>query len=135
MTKPKGYTTMEPNQSLDLGLKDAGGCSCCAAPESGAAITIEDESNSWEQVQLKVRGMTCSNCVASVTDKVGSLRNVRAVSVQLSPAGQSTITVSSEGEPDLKSIQSSIEEAGYELVKAPSIEYQGGRDEPAQSAS
>ncbi|WP_216215303.1 heavy-metal-associated domain-containing protein [Amycolatopsis aidingensis] len=60
-----------------------------------------------------VTGMTCQHCVKSVTEEVGEVRGVTAVSVDL-PTG--AVTVTSESEPDLAAVRAAVEEAGYQLA-------------------
>ncbi|GAB3479048.1 heavy-metal-associated domain-containing protein [Amycolatopsis cihanbeyliensis] len=60
-----------------------------------------------------VTGMTCQHCVKSVTEEVGGVQGVTAVSVDL-PTG--AVTVTSEGDPDLAEVRAAVEEAGYQLA-------------------
>ena len=60
----------------------------------------------------QVTGMTCSHCVAAVSDEVGAVAGVVAVAVDLA-AG--TVTVTGEGYRD-EQICDAVDEAGYELV-------------------
>ena len=60
-----------------------------------------------------VTGMTCSHCVAAVTEEVTRIPGVTGVQVDL-PSGAVTIT---SGRPlDDASVKDAVEEAGYELV-------------------
>jgi copper chaperone len=60
-----------------------------------------------------VTGMTCSHCVASVSEEVGALDGVTDVAVDL-PAGAVTVT---SAEPiDEARVRAAVEEAGYQLA-------------------
>lgn len=45
---------------------------------------------------LKITGMTCGHCVASVQEELGEIAGVSAVDVDLNSGGVSTATVTSE---------------------------------------
>jgi copper chaperone len=60
-----------------------------------------------------VKGMTCSHCVASVTEEVSEIAGVHNVDVDLA-AGKVTI-VSDEPIP-VQKVAAAVTEAGYELV-------------------
>jgi copper chaperone len=67
-----------------------------------------------ETVTLKVNGMTCGGCVASVTRVLRSVSGVREVKVELERAtAQVTYDPGRTGLPALKH---AIEEAGYEVA-------------------
>ncbi|MGZ0213106.1 MAG: heavy-metal-associated domain-containing protein [Actinomycetales bacterium] len=97
---------------VDLGLKDGSGCSCCAA---SAAPAREPASGAYE-TEVLVQGMTCSHCVANVTEQLGSLEGVLAVTVALVSDGVSTASVSSSIALDPAHVRSAVEEAGYSLA-------------------
>jgi copper chaperone len=60
-----------------------------------------------------VTGMTCSHCVASVSEEVGALDGVTDVAVDL-PTGAVTVT---SAEPiDEARVRAAVEEAGYQLA-------------------
>ena len=60
-----------------------------------------------------VSGMTCSHCVASVTEEVQEISGVQDVSVDL-PTGVLIIT---SAEPlDDAAVRAAVEEAGYQLA-------------------
>ncbi|MCU1441910.1 MAG: heavy metal transporter [Cryobacterium sp.] len=67
---------------------------------------------------LAVTGMTCSHCVASITEEFTSLDGVESVTVQLNSGGISTVTVASTAELDPASIRAAVDEAGYSLAEA-----------------
>jgi copper ion binding protein len=60
-----------------------------------------------------VKGMTCSHCVASVSDEVSGIAGVHDVDVDLTTG---KVTITSE-EPVLTAkVAAAVTEAGYELV-------------------
>lgn len=65
-----------------------------------------------------VDGMTCSHCVASVTEEVTALEGVEGISVELNAGGASRVTVVSSGPVPVEKIRSAVTEAGYSLVTA-----------------
>ena len=99
----------------DLGLTDAsGGCGC------GAAHTPIESKKNREAVATEylVTGMTCSHCVASVTEEVSALAGVSSVEVDLKVGGESRVIVSGAAPVDPAAVQAAIEEAGYSVVAA-----------------
>jgi copper chaperone CopZ len=60
-----------------------------------------------------VTGMTCSHCVASVTEEVQELPGVEAVDVVLATGA---LTVTSAEPVDRSAVQAAVEEAGYQLT-------------------
>ncbi|HET6709939.1 heavy-metal-associated domain-containing protein [Amycolatopsis sp.] len=69
--------------------------------------------NGRTQRTYTVTGMTCSHCVASVTEEVGALDGVSDVVVDL-PSGAVTVT---SAEPiDESRVRAAVEEAGYQLA-------------------
>ncbi len=60
-----------------------------------------------------VSGMTCSHCVASVSEEVGEVAGVAAVEVDL---GSGLLTVTSDAPVDGAVVRSAVEEAGYTLT-------------------
>ena len=63
-----------------------------------------------------VTGMTCSHCVAAVTEEVSRLDGVSAVDVDLNAGGDSRVTVTSSGPLSLDAVREAIDEAGYSLA-------------------
>ena len=74
--------------------------------------------NTPTEQQYLVEGMTCSHCVASVTEEVSELAGVESVSVELHVGGASRVTVVSSVPVPLEGIRSAVTEAGYLLVTA-----------------
>ncbi|XNY99870.1 heavy-metal-associated domain-containing protein [Micrococcus luteus] len=68
--------------------------------------------------ELKITGMTCGHCVASVTEEISELPQVTAVDVDLVSGGVSTATVTSDQPVNPADLQAAVEEAGYEVVSA-----------------
>ena len=60
-----------------------------------------------------VTGMTCSHCVASVTEEISEIDGVTDVAVDL-PTG--AVTVTSSETLDEADVRAAVEEAGYELA-------------------
>jgi copper chaperone len=70
-------------------------------------------------VTFHVTGMTCDHCAHAVTEELGTLAGVSAVSVELVPAGNSVVTVTSEQPLDLQTVAVALAEAGdYHLSGA-----------------
>lgn len=61
----------------------------------------------------RVSGMTCSHCVAAVTEEVGALDGVTEVDVDLESG---RLTVAGDRDVSLESISAAVGEAGYDLV-------------------
>jgi len=59
-----------------------------------------------------VLGMTCSHCVAAVTEEVGGIEGVTAVAVDLASG---LVTVTADGPLDEAAFAAAIDEAGYEV--------------------
>ena len=60
-----------------------------------------------------VTGMTCSHCVASVSEEVGAIDGVTDVAVDL-PTG--AVTVTSDRPVGDARVRAAVEEAGYTLA-------------------
>ena len=61
-----------------------------------------------------VAGMTCSHCVASVTEEITNLDGVTAVDVDLASG---RVTIESDGPLDDCVIAAAIDEAGYAVSR------------------
>jgi len=66
-----------------------------------------------------VEGMTCSHCVASVTEELSGLHGVERVNVELVAGGVSRVTVSSATALAHGDVVAAIDEAGYQLADLP----------------
>jgi copper ion binding protein len=63
-----------------------------------------------------VSGMTCSHCVAAVTEEVSRLDGVSAVEVDLNAGGDSRVTVTSTAPLPVDAVREAVDEAGYTLA-------------------
>jgi copper chaperone CopZ len=105
------------NASNDLGLTDASsGCSC--SPAGHAETRAADEQEGLVTAEYLVTGMTCSHCVASVTEELSAIDGVDGVQVDLHVGGESRVSVSSTAPIDSDAVRAAVEEAGYLLVTA-----------------
>jgi copper ion binding protein len=64
-------------------------------------------------LHLRVEGMSCGHCVASITEAVTPLPGVTGVAVDLQ-AGAVTVS----GEPDEAAVVDAIEDCGYDVYRA-----------------
>lgn len=60
-----------------------------------------------------VTGMSCTGCVASVSEEIGELDGVTDVSVELTTGA---VTLTSSRPLDESQVRGAVEEAGYQLV-------------------
>jgi copper chaperone len=67
------------------------------------------------QTAYTVTGMTCSHCVASVTEEISEIDGVTDVAVDL-PTG--TVTVTSSKPLDDADVHAAVKEAGYQVAAA-----------------
>jgi len=63
-----------------------------------------------------VSGMTCSHCVAAVTEEVSKLDGVSAVAVDLNAGGASQVSVISAEPLPVEKVRTAVDEAGYTLT-------------------
>lgn len=63
-----------------------------------------------------VAGMTCSHCVAAVTEELLALAGVSGVDVDLVEGGESRVSVTSESSLSVDDVRSAVDEAGYQLT-------------------
>ena len=67
----------------------------------------------------QVTGMTCEHCARAVTEEIGSLAGVTAVTVDLAPGGASAVIVHSAAVLPDEDIVAALDEAGdYRLAGA-----------------
>ena len=66
-----------------------------------------------ERATYTVIGMTCSHCVAAVTEELSKLPGVTAVDVQLEGG---RVAIESEQPLDDAAVRAAVDEAGYELA-------------------
>lgn len=66
-----------------------------------------------------VTGMTCDHCAKAVTQELEAVAGVTGVTVDLTPGGESKVTVVSEAGIADAQVSEALEEAGdYRLVQA-----------------
>ncbi len=101
--------------SGDLTITDANSsCACCAPAHSKG--TSPAALGGAVSEDFLVGGMTCSHCVASVTEELTSLDGVESVNVELNAGGTSKVTVASAGRLDIQKVREAVDEAGYSLI-------------------
>lgn len=101
----------------DLGLTDKNHlCTCSVPPASATDETAASASADRVREHYLVEGMTCSHCVASVTEEVSALDGVESVSVDLQIGGASRIMVVSTRPVPADMVRGAVTEAGYTLV-------------------
>jgi copper chaperone len=59
-----------------------------------------------------VTGMTCEHCVRAVSEELGRIPGVGAVTVELVPGGQSSVTVTSAAPLAADAVRAALGEAG-----------------------
>jgi copper chaperone CopZ len=97
----------------DLGLTDAhGGCSCSTTDHSADNVA----ASSTVTEDYLVTGMTCSHCVASVTEGISAIEGVDGVQVDLQVGSNSRVTISSAAPIDAAAVRAAVEEAGYSVA-------------------
>ena len=69
--------------------------------------------------EFGVEGMTCSHCIASVTEELSQLDGVTNVDIDLVAGGVSRVKVGSSRSLSEQEIASAVDEAGYELADLP----------------
>ncbi|WP_313810677.1 heavy-metal-associated domain-containing protein [Glutamicibacter sp.] len=92
------------------------GCSSNNADEANDLLQIiprPEATPVQTQTEVKISGMTCGHCVASVTEELKEIAGVENVDVILNASGVSTATVSSLTALSEESIRNAIDEAGY----------------------
>lgn len=104
--------------TTDLGLTDKNhACSCGTDDHSGARADAEEvKAEGTVREHYLVEGMTCSHCVASVTEELSAVHGVQSVSVDLHAGGTSRVMVVSSQPVPVGDVRAAIIEAGYSLV-------------------
>jgi copper chaperone len=65
----------------------------------------------------QVDGMTCGHCVAAITEELNALDEVTSVTVDLSPGGTSSLTVTGSVPLTTAQVTAALDEAGdYHLA-------------------
>ncbi|MFF5792568.1 heavy-metal-associated domain-containing protein [Paeniglutamicibacter sp. NPDC012692] len=95
-----------------------GGCGCGSNSNEGITITARPTEDTMSQnvITLKIDGMTCGHCVASVTEELNEVPGVSNVEVVLSAGGTSTATVTTNAPVENSVLEEAVAEAGYTLV-------------------
>lgn len=100
----------------------SGGCcggSCgCNSNEGLTIITRPEDTMNQNQITLKIDGMTCGHCVASVTEELREVEGVTDVEVFLSAGGTSTANVTTSSPVENALLTQAVREAGYTVVSA-----------------
>lgn len=65
---------------------------------------------------VDVEGMTCSNCVAHVTEAIEGVDGVLNVSVELRTGEASPVTVVTNGALDEAAVRAAVDDAGYTVA-------------------
>lgn len=65
---------------------------------------------------VHVDGMTCTHCIASVTEELEALDGVETVSVELNAGGTSEVTIASNRKLKHEAISEAVAEAGYLVI-------------------
>lgn len=102
------------NATNDLGLTDTNHACECSADTLGETAGRAPEGAITQQ--YLVEGMTCSHCVASVTEEISGVAGVESVSIDLNVGGSSSVSVVSSRPVPLEEIRAAVTEAGYALV-------------------
>lgn len=68
-------------------------------------------------ITVKATGLTCNHCAMSVTEELEEIENVTNVEVAVVKDGESTVTITHDGNLTNDSIEAAITEAGFTLVK------------------
>ncbi|MGV8896326.1 MAG: heavy-metal-associated domain-containing protein [Rhodoglobus sp.] len=98
----------------DLGLTDKN--HACTCGHSNTAAPIPAAADNAIREHYLVEGMTCSHCVASITEEVSAVDGVDSVSVELNAGGASRIMVVSSTPIEPGAIRDAVTEAGYSLA-------------------
>lgn len=68
-------------------------------------------------IQLRIDGMTCGNCVAHVSEELTELDGVADILVTLNATGTSEVQVTTDGEVTDEQLREAVDEAGdYHIV-------------------
>src|SRR5437773_7367515 len=94
------------------------------APDQGSSADLQSAGSARSQpaahrhiaqtrTELRVRGMSCSNCVRHVTEAIQSVPGVAGASVSLEQA-QASVRWAASAKPDIPAVLQRIASAGYE---------------------
>jgi len=65
-----------------------------------------------------VSGMTCSHCIAAVSEEIGKLVGVTGIEVDLIAGGESQVAVTSDAALAEADVRYAVDKAGYDVVGA-----------------
>lgn len=103
--------------STQLPMAQAGGCACCAAPDTSTTTSVQEDTMNSQT--LAVTGMTCGHCASAVSTELQSLPGVTDVTVDLVAGGTSTVMVATQTPLAQADIVAALDEAGdYQLVNS-----------------
>lgn len=102
----------------ELGLTDKNhACACGTGNHTSThSDALDAQTDGTFREHYLVEGMTCSHCVASVTEEVSAVDGVESVSVDLKAGGASRIMVVSSKLVPVDDVRAAVTEAGYSLV-------------------
>ncbi|MGY2744638.1 heavy-metal-associated domain-containing protein [Arthrobacter sp. UYCu723] len=94
------------------------GCGCGSNSNEGHTITTRstEEAMNQNSITLKIDGMTCGHCVASVTEELSEVPGVSNVEIDLAAGGISTATVTTSAPVENSVLEAAVTEAGYTPV-------------------
>jgi copper chaperone len=118
-TQEKRIPMCSPTQSTnELGLTDKNQACACGTENhtSTHSDAVDAGTDGTFREHYLVEGMTCSHCVASVTEEVCAVDGVESVSVDLEAGGASRIMVVSSKPVPVDDVRAAVTEAGYSLV-------------------
>jgi copper chaperone len=106
------------NATTELGLTDKNHACSCGTDDHTSAHSNAGEPGMVGTIRehYLVEGMTCSHCVASVTEELSAIDGVENVSVDLKAGGASPIMVVSSQPVPMDKVRAAITDAGYSLV-------------------
>lgn len=100
----------------DLGLTDKNHECMCGTDSHAATASDTHAGADAIREHYLVEGMTCSHCVASVTEEVSAIEGVESVSVDLKVGEASRIMVVSDRPIPVDQVRDAVTEAGYSMV-------------------
>ncbi|KAI8084938.1 E1-E2 ATPase-domain-containing protein [Halteromyces radiatus] len=100
-----------------------------------------ETSSPWSKVVMRVNGMTCESCVASLTSALSSLENVQMDSVFVDLATDMAMMICKE--PNVEMIRATVENRGYQAdniqiihnLKQPAALWETNHDDDKKSFS
>ena len=112
--------TSQPIQLTPIGdatlLASADACGCGGGSCAVAATPAPAEVAASGDRDILVVGMTCDHCVRAVTEELGAVDGVDAVSVDLVVGGSSRVRIRTSAPVDDAAVRAAVEEAGYQFA-------------------